>query len=158
MRVRLYLTSEWKIIDQPHQRVALIAGSTPATPDALLAWGPLVPGTTEDLVLLQTVMSIELGSGHLEVDPDEAKQTDDGWKYVERSARVRDGDQIVEERLAALFSFAEMRAVVIARSFNLERWAELRAVVRKAFAQATPDWRGDGEVACVSQLYEPVVD
>ncbi len=68
------------------------------------------------------------------------------------------GDQLAEERLAALFRFAEWRGAVIARSFDPVRWIDLLPLVRAAFTTATPDWRGDGEVVCVAHLYEPVVD
>lgn len=158
MRLRLHLSADWKIIDQPRQRIAMIPGDTPQRPAAMLAWGPLGPAAAGEDSILPGILGVELGERRLELDAEEAKQTIDGWSYVERRARVIEGNLVVEERIAALFRFAEMRGVVIGRGFDIARWATLLPVVRKAFGEALPDWRGDGEVVCIEHLYEPVVD
>lgn len=158
MRLRLHLSGDWKIVDQPRQRIAMIPGETPQRPAALLAWGPLGPAAAGEDAILPSILGVELGERKLELDPEESKQTIDGWSYVERTARVIEGGLVAEERIAALFRFAEMRGVVIGRAFDIERWSTLLPLVRKVFAEAMPDWRGDGEVVCIAHLYEPVLD
>jgi hypothetical protein len=158
MRLRLNLSGDWKILEHPRQRMAMIPGPQPSQPAVLVAWGPLFPGSAADPTILGQMLGIELGTGRLDVDPEEAKKTIDGWPYTEQSGRVVSNEKLAEERLAAVFRFAEWRGAVIARSFDPVRWMTALPVVRAAFAGATPDWRGDGEIMCIADLYEPVVD
>ena len=158
MRLRLNLSGDWKYVDHPRQRMALIPGNDPAQPVVLVAWGPLFPGSPNDAGILAHMLGIEVDIGRLDMDPEEAKKTVDGWPYVEQTARLITGEKLAEERIAALFRFAEYRGAVIARSFDPERWIGVLPDVRAAFAGATPDWRGDGGIMCIADLYEPVVD
>lgn len=158
MRLRLSLSGDWKYLVQSHRRTAMLPGTQATQPAVLVTWGPLFPAAQSDTAILEQMLDIKPGGGRLDVDPEEAKKTIDGWPYISQTARLMEGEKLAEERLAAVFRFAEWRGAAIARSFDPVRWMTVLPSVRAAFAGATPDWRGDGEIMCIADLYEPVVD
>jgi hypothetical protein len=109
--------------------------------DAQMTTGPLLATSVDDDRLLEVLLgrdakfATELRSeGH----------TDRGWRFT--SIRATAGG---EHRIAAMYYFGEWRGYVLVRFADVS----LVPLIEAALCAATPDWRGDGEVHCIAELY-----
>lgn len=152
MRPLLTLPSDWKQIHQPHQTVHLAPGEGTTV---LIAAGLLVPQSPDEEARSRGVLAVELGGHQLRPAQTVLGKTDTGWPMELTPALVMDGERVVEQRLLALYRFAEWRAHVLVRGFREDAWQQHTPTIRTALASARPGWRADGEVYCIAHLYEP---
>jgi hypothetical protein len=118
-------------------RVAL---SIPAP--ARLTTGSLIASSTDDDALLEILVRRDA------IDPVVGTRRDarthDGWPFTLALARTATG-----QRVAAMYRFGAWRGYVL-----VELAGASIADVEAALCMASPDWRGDGEVHCIAELFE----
>lgn len=153
MRLHVSLP-DWTRLDAPHQTVFVAPGSAPNAPSMMLAVGVIVPHSTDENTRRSTILGVELGGHALKIAAGTCVETLTGWPIELTPAIVHSGDQIIEQRLLALYRFAEWRAHVLVRGFQQAVWEARSAEVRTALLAAQPDWRADDEVYCLAHLYE----
>jgi hypothetical protein len=109
---------------------------------ARVTTGPLLASTTDDDVLLDTL--VQRDATEIELGPRVDARTDDGWPFTIAHARTANG-----ERIAAMYRFGPWRGYVL-----VELDGAQAPQVEAALRTASPDWRGDGEVHCIAELFE----
>jgi hypothetical protein len=130
-------------------RVAL---SIPAP--ARLTTGSLIASSTDDDALLEILVRRDA------IDPVVGTRRDarthDGWPFTLALARTATG-----QRVAAMYRFGAWRGYVLvelddtADDALADAWnAASVGAVEEALCTASPDWRGDGEVHCIAELFE----
>ncbi len=112
-------------------------------PSALrVTTGPLIASSTADNTLLETL--VRRDANELEIGPCVEGLTEEGWPFIMAHARTESC-----ERIAVMYRFGAWRGYVL-----VELDGAHAAAVEAQLSAATPDWRGDGEVHCIAELFE----
>jgi hypothetical protein len=161
VRLVLELPPEWTVTHHGGQQIVIIPGG--AQPDLILAYIPLIPMQHDDAAWRSAALHVDCDATHrLEVAETESRRTLAGWPMKTTFAKVfrrdENGEQLEEVRLAAFYYFMEHRAVAMVRSINPQRFEAHRSLLLEIMESGRPDFRGDGEVSCVDELYEPLTD
>lgn len=158
MRLRLNLPSDWQPQAWGDQTVVIAPGG--ATPEVILAYVPLLPFPADGAAWIQQSMLVDCGPQHrMEAQPAVAETTHTGWPYKRVVARIFQrepegaGETLFEDRLGAFYRFLEYGCVVLLRSRNPERFADLSQTLETILRSARPDFSGDGEVTCLAGIY-----
>lgn len=158
MRLRLDLPSDWQARAWGDQTVVIAPGGIAA--EVILAHVPLLPFPVDEREWIQQSLQVDCGPLHrIEAQPVKAETTHTGWPYKRAAARIFQRapqgaeETIFEDRLGAFYRFLEYGCVVLVRSRNPERFAELLQTIETILHSAQPDFSGDGEVSCLAQLY-----
>ena len=104
--------------------------------------GALLAASLDDDALLDQL--VRRFSARLAIVARELVHTERGWPVV--LVRARAGD---EQRIAAMYQFGEWRGFALACFDD----AALASQIVDALRAAQPDWRGDGEIHCIAELY-----
>ncbi len=114
----------------------------------------LVQTPLDEELSVERILGGELGTGTLVKGGTILEWTQTGWPLELTPAMVRDGERVIEQRLLAVYKFAEWRAHVLVRGQRPDVWTAHQATLRTALTTARPDWRADGEVYCLAHLLE----
>ncbi|MFN0253376.1 MAG: hypothetical protein ACKV2T_41280 [Kofleriaceae bacterium] len=133
---------------------------------ARLTTGPLLVSSTDDDMLLDTLAKRDAEDPVL--GPRSNARTHDGWPFTMVRACTATG-----ERVAAMYRFGAWRGYVLVEldgasndasmgvsngeangASNGEANGASVADIIAALSTASPDWRGDGEVHCIAELFE----
>ena len=110
---------------------------------AIATTGPLLGASLDDERLHEQLLRRE--ATDLVIGERSDERTERGWRYTMLRAMVG-----TEQRIAAMYRFGEWRGYVLVRFAD----AELEPAISIALRTATPDWRGDGEVHSIAELFE----
>lgn len=104
--------------------------------------GRLLASSADDEALLDAL--VKRDAVDVELGPRVDARTDEGWPFTMAHARTSAG-----ERIAAMYRFGAWRGYVL-----VELDGAHAREIEAALHSATPDWRGDGEVHCIAELFE----
>ena len=113
-----------------------IAFSIP--PSGTITSGPFLGASLEDDRLLEQL--VRRDAIDLVLAPRSEDRTEHGWSFTLQ----RGGD-----RVAAMYRFGAWRGFVLVQFDD----AALAPQIEAALRTATPDWRADGEVHCIAELF-----
>jgi hypothetical protein len=110
---------------------------------ARVTTGPLLASSLDDERLLDVLVR-RAASDIADIACTTARTTD-GWPIT--MLRATSGD---EHRIAAMYRFGEWRGYALVEFADVS----IAPQIEDALRAASPDWRGDGEVHCIAELFQ----